>query len=458
MKNLNRDKINFEETNIPRLFAMILIPTLMGLIFGGLLNIADGIFVGKGIGSDALAAVNVAAPIYLVSSAIALMFGTGVSIIAAVHIAHRNFKAANINITQSLSVPAIVGLLFGIAIYVFAPQLCYLFGGSKQLEPLVVTYLRSISSIPFLTVFFFVGAFVIRLDGSPRYAMMCNIIPSVLNIFLDWLFVFPLGMGLLGAGIATSLSMFVGAVMTMSYMTYFSHVIKVYRLKLSRTSFYLTGRNLLEMCRLGFATFIGDMAITCMLITGNYMFMKYLHEDGVAAYSVCCYLFPLVFMFGNAVAQSQLPIISFNKGLGKQERVNATFRLSVGSTAICGCIIVICSIFGCASILNLFLDEVSPAYQIATQGFPLFSLSFLFFSLNIVIIGFYQSIKYARESNLFMLLRGIILLIPAFIIMPRLWGVTGLWLAVPASEFLTFCIILMTTIASRKKLFGISRY
>lgn len=454
MKDLNRDKIDFENTNIGRLFTMLLMPTLMGLIFGALLNVADGIFVGKGVGSNALAAVNVAAPIYLLASATSLMFGTGVSIIAAVHMSHRNYKAANINVTQAFAVPSLLMLLLGIVIYAFAPQLCYLFGGSAELEPLVVTYLRYICPIPLFSVFFFVGAFVIRLDGSPRYAMICNIIPSLLNIFLDWLLVFPLDMGLKGAAMATSISMMVGAVMAMCYFTRFAHVIRLYKVKTSRTSLYLTARNISAMIKLGLATFIGDTAITFMIIAGNYMFMKNLHEDGVAAWSVCCYLFPLVFMFGSAVVQSQLPIISFNHGLGRQDRVNSTFRISVGSTAICGAMLITCCILGCKQILGLFLDEESEPFHIATEGFPTYSIGFLFFSLNIVVIGFYQSLGLAKESNLFMLLRGLILLIPSFVLLPECFGTRGLWLAVPASEFITLSIIAVCTFTQRRKLFG----
>ena len=134
--------------NIPQLFIKLFVPTLLGLVFNAMLTLADGIFVGQGVGSNALAAVNIAAPIFLLGLGVSLMFATGVSVVAAVHLSRGNNKAANINATQALTVPFAIMSVVSVLIAVFAPQLCYLFGGSQTLEPLVVEYLTYISPIP----------------------------------------------------------------------------------------------------------------------------------------------------------------------------------------------------------------------------------------------------------------------------------------------------------------------
>lgn len=229
--NDNRDALDFGTMNIPHLFVKLFVPTLMGLIFSALLNIADGIFVGKGVGSDALAAVNVAAPIFLVSTGIALLFATGVSIVAAVHLSQGKNKAADISVTQAFTVSAAILFVFSLCICVFPSQLCYLFGGTAQLEPFVVAYLRGVSPVPVLTALMMVGMFVIRLDGSPKYAMMCNVVSSLLNIGLDWYFVFPLRMGIAGAAIATSISASVAVVGVLYYMCFMSRKLHWYKPK-----------------------------------------------------------------------------------------------------------------------------------------------------------------------------------------------------------------------------------
>ena len=440
----NRDALDFGTMNVPRLFVKLFVPTLMGLIFSAILNLADGIFVGKGVGSDALASVNVAAPIFLVSTGIALLFATGVSIVAAVHLAQGKKKAASINVTQAFTVSAFILLLFSLAIFFFPSQLCYLFGGTGRLEPYVVTYLRGVSPVPVLTALMMVGMFVIRLDGSPKYAMMCNVLSSLLNIALDWYFVFPLHMGIFGAAIATSISEAVAVIGTLFYMAFLSRNVHWYKPKFTSTSIRLTLRNVWYMTKLGMSAFIGETAIVCMLIVGNFVFIKYLHEDGVAAYSVACYLFPLVFMFGNSIAQSSLPIVSYNYGRKNEERIRKAFRLTVGLAVVLGLLITVFCLMESDTLISLFLDEGTVAYQIGCKGFP-------YFTLNVVFIGFYQSIELAKRATLWMLLRGIIFVIPSFILLPMMLGDKGLWLAVPLSEMLTFVVILLSLVRDRVK-------
>lgn len=447
----NRDALDFGTMNVPRLFVKLFIPTLMGLIFSAILNLADGIFVGKGVGSDALASVNVAAPIFLVSTGIALFFATGVSIVAAVHLAQGKKKAASINVTQAFTVSVFILLLFSLAIFFFPSQLCYLFGGTGRLESYVVTYLRGVSPVPVLTALMMVGMFVIRLDGSPKYAMMCNVLSSLLNIALDWYFVFPLHMGIFGAAIATSISEAVAVIGTLFYMAFLSRNVHWYKPKFTSTSIRLTLRNVWYMTKLGMSAFIGETAIVCMLIVGNFVFIKYLHEDGVAAYSVACYLFPLVFMFGNSIAQSSLPIVSYNYGRKNEERIRKAFRLTVGLAVVLGLLITVFCLMESDTLISLFLDEGTVAYQIGCKGFPYFTLGFLFFTLNVVFIGFYQSIELAKRATLWMLLRGIIFVIPSFILLPMMLGDKGLWLAVPLSEMLTFVVILLSLVRDRVK-------
>jgi len=447
---MNRDAIDFGKMNIPRLFIKLFFPTFMGLLFGAMFNIADGIFVGRGVGSDALAAVNIAAPIYMVFTGIALMFGAGVSVVAAVHLSRGNVKAANINVTQALTVSLAIALVL-LALLVSMPQeVNRLFGGSERLAPYVTDYLRYVSVGLIGTVVLLCGLFVIRLDGSPRYAMMANVIPATLNIVLDWLMVFPLGMGIKGAALATSISELVGMAMVTYYLLCKTKTISLYRPKFSSKALRLTMRNAGYMVRLGFPTFLSELAMTCTMIVGNYMFMSRLHEDGVAAFSVACYLFPLVFMFGNAVAQSSLPIISYNHGLGNQRRIRQTLWISVVTTIVCGLLITLAVSWGAAPLMHLFLSGEGRPYQIGVAGLPLFALSFVFFSLNVVLIGYYQSIERARAATLFTLLRGYVLVVPIFVLLPSLLGDKGLWLAVPLSELITCLLIVGSLLMSSR--------
>lgn len=444
MKNLERDSIDFGKSKIGPLFRSIFFPTLLSMVFTSLLTVVDGIFVGQGVGSDALAAVNIVAPLFLVTTGIALMFGVGVSVVVSIHLSQGNNKAADINVTQALVVAPMLIAILSVILYFGRIPFLRLMGCSDALMLLALQYL-----IPLLPGCVFIlietiGTFVIRLDGSPRFASAVGIVPGILNIFLDWLFVFPMKMGIAGSSIATTVCCAIASAMVAWYMLRRSQSVHLYMLKLSRTSLYLTVRNIGYMSRSGFSSMLGELAMSMIMLTGNYVFIRWLGEDGVAAFSVACYLYPIVFMVNNSVAQSAQPIISFNYGAGKGDRVREAFRLSLRTAAICGLLATAVLTLGATPLISLFLQAGTKPYEIATAGLPLFAVSSVFFALNIAIIGYYQSIEQNGRATLYMLLRGLVFLVPAFILMPQLIFPQGMWLAVPVSECLTLGVILLT--------------
>lgn len=163
----------------------------------------------------------------------------------------------------------------------------------------------------------------------------------------------------------------------------------------------------------------------------------------MAAYSVGCYLFPLMFSISNAVAQSSQPIISYNYGAGRMDRVRQALRMSIIAASICGVAITVGMWTWSPALAGIFLDSAEAAYALARQGLPLLGLCALFFALNITFIGYYQSCERAARSICYMLLRGVVFLVPGFFLLPRLLSTTGLWLAIPVSEILTLTVIAM---------------
>ncbi len=431
---MERDRLDFGNGNINRLFRAMFFPTLIGLVFNSVLNLCDGMFVGHGVGSDALAAINIVAPLFLLCAGIGLMFGIGASVIGGIRLAEGNTKAARIIMTQAYIAGAVI---FGIVIIgslLFTRPLLYILGCSPALEELATDYLLWL--LPGLVFFYLqcAGMMLIRLDASPRYAMSVQIVAAILNIFLDWYMVFPLGMGIKGAAMATSISCIVAGIMVVAYFIFFSDKLKFYRLRLSYKSLRLSIRNTGYMAKIGFATFIAELAMGVMMVTGNYTFQSYLGEAGVAAFSIGCYLFPLVFSISNAVAQSSQPIISYNYGANQPLRVRQALNIALLAAVICGAAIAAGMWTGSGLLAGIFLDSAEPAYGIAAKGLPLLGLCALPFALNITFIGYYQSCEKSIRSIIYMMLRGIVFMIPGFILLPFALGVNGLWLAIPLSE------------------------
>lgn len=444
-----KDSIDFGSMDIPKLFRKLLIPTVLGMIFSAIFIITDGIFVGKGIGSDALAAVNITAPLFLINTGVALMFGIGASVVASIHLSQGKVKVARINITQAVVVSSLLLIAYAAVILCNVEKIALLLGSSPRLLPLATEYMHWF--VPFLvfSALLSSGMFFVRLDGSPNYAMVCNIIPALLNIGLDYLFIFVLKWGMFGAALATSLGYIVGALMILIYLMQPRRVLHLCKVKLSSKSLRLTLRNTGYMCKLGLSSFLCEAAIATMMFTGNYVFIHYLGEDGVAAYSIACYFFPIIFMVYNAIAQSAQPILSYNFGAGNPERVRAAFRLALLTAISCGVVVFAVTALFSAQITSWFIDSSYPAHDLAVKGLPLFASGFVCFGINIVSIGYFQSVERDRPAMAITLLRGFILILFCFWLMPILWGVPGIWLAVPVSELLTFLFVI--TIYCRRK-------
>lgn len=451
-RHLDRDSLDFGNERIPKLFRQLFFPTLIGMIFNAVLTVIDGIFVGQGVGANGIAAVNIVAPLFMVVTGLGLMFGIGSSVIASIRLANNEIKAANIISTQAFLVGIALVVLISVPSLVFPGKVVGLLGSSEMLRPYAIDYLLwLLPGMAFLLIEC-VGMMLIRLDGSPRYAMWCNVVAATFNIGLDYILVFPMQMGVAGAAIATSVSCGLGGVMVLAYFLRYSSTLKFYRLKTSLTSLLLTLRNVRYMAKIGFATFLTEIAMSVMMLTGNYVFISALGENGVAAFSIACYLFPVIFSMSNAVAQSAQPIISFNYGAGNMGRVSKSLNTSLVAALVCGIIVTSLVTFATRPIVSMFLSPASDAFHIACAGLPEFALCGIFFALNIAFIGYYQSLERAARATVFTLLRGIIFIVPMFLCLPHALGASGMWLAIPASELLTLIVISIDFIINRRKI------
>ncbi|MBQ8502530.1 MAG: hypothetical protein IJ494_09640 [Bacteroides sp.] len=301
---MNRDSIDFENGQVSVLFRKLLIPTLLGTLAMSAVVAIDGIFIGHGVGVEGVAAVNIVLPTNLIISGIGLMLGIGCSVISSIHSSHQNLKAARLNITQSIAISTIFSLLLLIVTSAFPKQIALLLGASDTLIPQVLDYMKWIMPSFLFQLWSAIGLFIIRLDGSPNYAMWCNLVPAALNVVLDWLFIYPLSMGVEGAAIATFLSIATGGIMALVYLLFFADSLRFACLKISRKSVLLTIRNIGYQCKIGISTLFGELTMAVLIFVGNLVFMKILGDVGVGAFGIACYYAPFFFMIGNAVAQA----------------------------------------------------------------------------------------------------------------------------------------------------------
>ena len=433
--------LDFGGGNIPSLFRILFFPTLAAMVFDALFVIVDGIFVGHGVGPLGIAAISIVSPLFAIVSGTGLMFGIGASVLASISLSQKHHAEANVTITQAFTVGTLLMVIIALLCFLFTGDVVEFLGCSESLKNNCIDYLHwLLPGIVFL-MFQYIGMMLIRLDGSPKYAMFCNVIPGLLNVFLDWLFIFPLGLGIKGAAMATSVSCVFGGLMALFYFLRLSEILNFVRLKMTTDWVVDAMRHSGAIIKIGFATLLTELAMSVMVFTANHMFIKMLGDNGVAAFSIACYLFPFFFSVNNSVSEAIQPIISFNYGAGKMDRVKKAFRTALIAAAICGGIEVVSIAGGAKYLVMMFLDPGTEAFELACAGLPKFAMCGIFFALNIAFIGYYQAMKQAGKATFFTLLRGMIFVVPCLLLLPEIIGIPGLWLAIPVSELLTLVII-----------------
>lgn len=435
--------LDFGGGNIPKLFRILFFPTLAAMVFDALFIIVDGIFIGHGVGPSGIAAISIVSPLFAIVSGTGLMFGIGASVLASISMAKKQIGEADKTITQAFTVGTLLMFLIATLCFFFAGNVVEFLGCSDTLEAYCINYLHwLLPGIVFL-MFQYIGMMLIRLDGSPKYAMFCNVIPGIVNVVLDWVFIFPLGLGVKGAAMATSISCVLGGSMALFYFLHLSEVLNFARLKLSIAEICDAAHRAWAIIRIGFATLLTELAMSVMLFTANHVFIRTLGDNGVAAFSIACYLFPFLFSVNNSVSEAIQPIISFNFGAGNIKRVRTALHTALIAALICGAIEVTAIAGGAEYIVMMFLNPGTEAFDLAVDGLPKFALCGIFFALNIAFIGYYQAMKKSGTATAFTLLRGMIFVVPCLLWLPDLIGIPGLWLAIPVSELLTLIVILV---------------
>ena len=407
--------MDFKNEKVSVLFKKLFFPTLAGMLCLCAVTAADGIFVGRGVGGDGIAAVNICVPLMMVVMGFGLMVGIGGSVVAAVSLSKGKIKRARFNVTQAmLFVTGATAVLIA-AVMIFPFETARLLGASDHLTDMVVTYLRWFVPALVFQIWGAVALFYIRLDGAPKLAMWCNIVPALLNVFLDWLFIFPFQWGVMGAAFASSISVFTSGTAAVVYLLFFAKTLRFYPVKIGVRGFHLFFENIWKQCKIGSSALLGESTMAMLMFTGNRVFMRYLGDDGVGAFGIGCYYMPFAFMVGSAIAQSAQPIVSFNYGLGDRRRIVQTEKVAAFAGVLCGA-----------------------ASKLAVDGLPFFTSGFVFFILNLTGIGYFQSVERLTPATVFSLLRGFVFLAASFHVMPLLFGTKGIWLAMPVSETATF--------------------
>ena len=432
---MNKPNI-LDEPNMLKLLLKLSLPAMIGMFVMALYNIVDTIFVGQGVGSLGIAGLTIVFPFQMIIMSIGMSFGIGTASIISRSLGAKDFKKANNALGTSYLSSFIIGIVLTIISYIFLDKLLHLFGATKTIFPYSKSYLRIIliGNIPI--IFSMVGNNVIRSEGNAKIAMFSMIIGAVFNIILDPLFIFYFRMGVSGAAWASVISQFI----QLTFIIYFfasGKSILHFKMKSLRIKLDI----LKEIISVGFASFMRLVASSLVFVLINNALKKYGNDYSIAIFGITIRFTRFVLMPIFGIAQGYQPIAGYNFGAKRIPKIIEATKLAVLSSSIVITISIILSELFPKIILSLFSkDPVLIASGVKVLRIMIVALPVVGFQ----VIGstLFQALGKAVPAIILSMSRQILILIPLILILPRLYGVMGVWVSDPiadvASAILTY--------------------
>ncbi|QTD40675.1 MATE family efflux transporter [Sporosarcina sp. Te-1] len=412
------------------LFLSYLFPSLVGMTLMSINILIDGIFVSHGVGPTALAGVNIAVPIFSILLSISLWIGMGGATLYSISLGEGNTKRAVQIFTLSILMMLVVVVSLVIVLLVNLKGIAYLFGASDLTYPYVQEYLRVILLFGvFYTTENLLSIFI-RNDGNPKLAMMGLITTSVVNIILNYLFIFVLDYGVTGVALATALSTILGmAVLSLHF--FWKHS------KLKLVSGFFNWHDVKKIVTIGLPSFVVEASMAVIIIFYNVSFLHYMGANGVTAYAMVNYIHTVLLMVFYGIGMALQPLVSYHHGAGLTSRLTALLKIGITTSVIFGTITAFTIMLFPTQIISLFGDSTVEIRNIAVQGFVHFAIGYLFLGINMVHAEFFQSIERTWLATGIMLVRSIILFIPVLLLLPKYLGGQAIWWVFPIVEGLT---------------------
>ena len=415
-------------------------PAVGSLFVTYLYNVMDGIFVGQGVGSAALGAVNIGVPFITFAVAIVAMFPMGGATIIAIRMGRDDKAGANQAFMSALTLTILTAVALTIMGTVFSQQIVDLSGArdlGDEMRRMSADYLfyYSAFSLPML-ISNCLSVFV-RNDGSPTlsFAGMCA--GAVSNIFLDWLFIFPLQLGVIGAAVASGLGQIV------SLLVLLSHFIRKHgNLRIRR--FTIQPVLIRKICKRGAPEAVTQLTTPVTALCYNLVLADLVGDIGVSTYSVLSFIYSLANAVLSGVAQGLQPLWGNSYGKRDTKEINDYFRFGITVNLVLSVLVYAGLVLFNEPTICIFSQDME-LINAASKALPVFALSFIPMALNLVYTSLLYSTKRTKQSDIIAICRGIVIKAIAIFCIPVIWGVKAIWAAPFAAEMITFAIAVVLT-------------
>ncbi len=404
--------------------------------------LADTFFISKAVGANGITALNLVLPLYNLIFAIGSMIGVGSAIKFAIA---KNQKESNKHyFFNAMFFTTVFGMIF-MAIGILAPEkLVELLGGSREIVAVGAPYTKIFMSFAPLFMWNYVCNAFVRNDGSPSIAMTATVLSSLFNIVMDWVLMFPLKMGMQGAALATALSPVVGCAICCFHFASKKNIICFKPCVPSIIKLF-------NCAKLGVSAFVGEFSSGVITVAFNMVILKLVGNIGVASYGVVANISLVAVSVFNGVAQGSQPLISKYYAKGDKKDLEKIITLgTVTCLCLAGIIIAVINIFA-APIANVFNSEhIEELTAYAVKGLRIYFVGFIFAGLNIFLSLAFSSMSKAIPAFVISIMRGFVVILASVFLLAYLFNMTGVWLAFPLAEAITF-IISLAFLANIKK-------
>lgn len=436
-----KQKADILQDDIFKLFLRYLGASIASTFMSSMYILFDTIFIGRGIGSEGLAALNIALPVYNVIFALGLLSGVGGATVMAISMGRKKFHMVNKIFTQSMIIAVVFGALITILGSIFIDNLCIFLGATESNFKLVKDYLSVIIMFNFSFLIVNALSVFIRNDKAPKLAMWSSIIGTIINIVLDALFVLVLHLGMRGAALAT----ITGSITSLLILIYFHFIKGKGSLKFVKTKLEIhTFKRILKN---GAPSFIIEVSSGIVIFAFNMVLEDITGTIGISAYSIIANISLMCVAIFTGICQASQPIISTNYGANQMDRVNKVLKMGITFALFVGVTFFVVGMFFPRQIVGLFNKDNLELMEITSKGIQLYFIAFIIMGVNIVMGSYFQAIEYSMIATITSLLRGVVFILLGLFILPNIFALNGVWLTVPFAEGLA----LILTLALYKK-------
>jgi len=440
------NKLEMGEKRIKGLLFKYSLPAIIGMLSNALYNIIDTMFIGNGVGPLGIAGLSLSFPIQMIIGAFALMFGVGCASVESIKFGQKKAHEASAIVGNTIVISIIFAFIYLFIVLRFVDPILSFFGASEATLPFARDYITivMIGAVPLS--FTMVINNTLRAVGQAKKAMVTMLVGTMLNIVLDPIFIFAFELGIKGAAIATVIGQFAGAFVSIYF------VFRGYMgVEFEKDSFRLRLSNIKQILSVGISTFVRQIGVSVVAIAVNYQLSIYGGDLLIASYGVVNKFISLFLMPMFGIAQGAQPLIGYNFGAGKIDRVKETLKLSQVYCMLVGVVGFLGALLIPKLIMSIFTTDLE-LITISVLPLRIIFSTLIFIAISTVGSTLFQATGKGKEAFFLNMLRQIIIFLPLVFILPLFYGVDGIWFSFVIGELLTAIITILMTSRGIKRM------